>query len=139
MNATGSRGVGFLLVVGLCGVDLVLDDEEGVGLDPGEAEDIVDVYLEEADEKAMAIMLKPGPKIGVKAVAPPQPVQEKPAPATDRPMQRKGNIRQSVSRWCYPKMTLDELCAYSAQIGLKGVDLLEPADPASASHPGPAR
>ena len=42
--------------------------------------------------------------------------------------QRKGNIRQSVSRWCYPKMSLDELCAYSAQIGLKGVDLLEPAD-----------
>ena len=54
--------------------------------------------------------------------------QEKPAPAPDRPIQRKGNIRQSVSRWCYPKMTLDELCAYSAQIGLKGVDLLEPAD-----------
>jgi hydroxypyruvate isomerase len=52
--------------------------------------------------------------------------QEKPAP--DHPIQRKGNIRQSVSRWCYPKMTLDELCAYSAQIGLKGVDLLEPAD-----------
>ena len=25
-------------------------------------------------------------------------------------------------------MTLDELCAYSAQIGLKGVDLLEPED-----------
>ena len=25
------------------------------------------------------------------------------------------------------KMTLDELCAYAAQIGLKGVDLLEPA------------
>ena len=43
------------------------------------------------------------------------------------PTQRKGNIRQSVSRWCYPKMSLDELCAYAAQIGLKGVDLLEPA------------
>ncbi len=46
----------------------------------------------------------------------------------DRPTQRKGNIRQSVSRWCYPKMSLDELCAYAAQIGLKGVDLLEPED-----------
>ena len=46
----------------------------------------------------------------------------------DSTVPRKGRIRQSVSRWCYPKMTLDELCAYSAQIGLKGVDLLEPAD-----------
>jgi hydroxypyruvate isomerase len=54
--------------------------------------------------------------------------QEKAAVSTDSPTQRKGRIRQSVSRWCYPKMTLDELCAYSAQIGLKGVDLLEPQD-----------
>src|ERR1700685_1116928 len=54
--------------------------------------------------------------------------QEKTAAPAEASMQRKGNIRQSVSRWCYPKMSLDELCAYSAQIGLKGVDLLEPAD-----------
>jgi hydroxypyruvate isomerase len=54
--------------------------------------------------------------------------QEKPAVSPDHPVQRKGNIRQSVSRWCYKDMSLDELCAYSAQIGLKGVDLLEPAD-----------
>src|ERR1700735_5256751 len=54
--------------------------------------------------------------------------EEKPAVPADGPIQRKGNIRQSVSRWCYPKMTLDELCAYAAQIGMKGVDLLEPAD-----------
>jgi hydroxypyruvate isomerase len=54
--------------------------------------------------------------------------QEKAAAPAEGPTQRKGNIRQSVSRWCYPKMSLDELCAYGAQIGLKGVDLLEPAD-----------
>lgn len=41
------------------------------------------------------------------------------------PVQRKGNIRQSVSRWCYQKTPLDQLCAYAAQIGLKGVDLLD--------------
>jgi hydroxypyruvate isomerase len=39
-------------------------------------------------------------------------------------VKRKGNIRQSVSRWCYQKIPLDQLCAYAAQIGLKGVDLL---------------
>lgn len=47
---------------------------------------------------------------------------------TQAPTQRKARIRQSVSRWCYPKMTLDELCAYSAQIGLKGIDLLKPEE-----------
>jgi hydroxypyruvate isomerase len=40
------------------------------------------------------------------------------------PVKRKGNIRQSVSRWCYQKIPLDQLCAYAAQIGLKGIDLL---------------
>jgi len=42
------------------------------------------------------------------------------------PIPRKGKIKQSVSRWCYEKIPLDELCAYAAQIGLKGVDLLKP-------------
>ncbi len=54
--------------------------------------------------------------------------QQSPNPSTEVPKKRKGNIKQSVSRWCYPKMTLDELCVYGAQIGLKGIDLLEPAD-----------
>ena len=58
----------------------------------------------------------------------PWPGARKTCACARHPIQRKGNIRQSVSRWCYPKMTLDELCAYSAQIGLKGVDLLEPED-----------
>jgi hydroxypyruvate isomerase len=42
------------------------------------------------------------------------------------PVKRKGNIRQSVSRWCYKNIPLDKLCAYSAEIGLKAVDLLNP-------------
>jgi len=37
---------------------------------------------------------------------------------------RKGRIRQSVSRWCYQKIALDELCQRSAEMGLKAVDLL---------------
>src|SRR5580765_5273808 len=43
----------------------------------------------------------------------------------DEPIKRKGNIKQSVSRWCYQKIPLDKLCEYSAHIGLKAVDLLE--------------
>ncbi|HEY0759860.1 MAG TPA: TIM barrel protein [Acidisarcina sp.] len=41
---------------------------------------------------------------------------------------RKGNIRQSVSRWCYQHVPLDQLCAYAAEIGLKGIDLLQPEE-----------
>jgi hydroxypyruvate isomerase len=42
------------------------------------------------------------------------------------PIRRKWQIKQSVSRWCYEKIPLEELCAYAAQIGLKAVDLLNP-------------
>jgi hydroxypyruvate isomerase len=44
------------------------------------------------------------------------------------PIPRKGQIKQSVSRWCYEKIPLDDLCVYAAQIGLKGVDLLKPEE-----------
>jgi hydroxypyruvate isomerase len=43
-------------------------------------------------------------------------------------VQRKGRIRQSASRWCYKDTPLDQLCAYAAKIGLKGIDLLEAED-----------
>ncbi len=38
--------------------------------------------------------------------------------------QREGRIRQSVSRWCYEKIPLEELCEKGAAIGLKAIDLL---------------
>src|ERR1039458_5295166 len=41
---------------------------------------------------------------------------------------RKKRIRQSVCRWCYQKIALDDLCASAAQIGLVGVDLLQPEE-----------
>ena len=47
-------------------------------------------------------------------------------PEQDAPIPRNGQIKQSVSRWCYEKIPLDDLCAYAAKIGLKGVDLLNP-------------
>ena len=49
------------------------------------------------------------------------------SPDPDPPVPlRKERIHQSVSRWCYRQFPLDQLCAYSAKIGLKGVDLLQP-------------
>jgi hydroxypyruvate isomerase len=46
-------------------------------------------------------------------------------PETKAPAPRRGRIRQSVSRWCYKNIPLDQLCQASAEMGLKGVDLLE--------------
>jgi hydroxypyruvate isomerase len=46
-------------------------------------------------------------------------------PQSSTPLARKGNIKQSVSRWCYQKIPLEQLCEYAQHIGLKAVDLLE--------------
>ena len=37
----------------------------------------------------------------------------------------KGRLKQSVARWCYEKMSLDDLCQAAARIGLKGIDLVD--------------
>jgi hydroxypyruvate isomerase len=46
--------------------------------------------------------------------------------ATETPTIRRGRIQQSVCQWCYPHISLDDLAAYAAQIGLRGIDLLNP-------------
>jgi len=40
----------------------------------------------------------------------------------------KGRIKQSVSRWCFGKWSLDELCEVSKRLGLKAIDLLGPGE-----------
>jgi hydroxypyruvate isomerase len=39
-----------------------------------------------------------------------------------------GSIKQSVARWCYSKYSVEDLAKEAARIGLKGMDLIEPAD-----------
>jgi hydroxypyruvate isomerase len=39
-----------------------------------------------------------------------------------------GRLKQSVARWCYSKIPLDEFCRAGAEMGLRGIDLLEPSD-----------
>ena len=36
----------------------------------------------------------------------------------------KGNIRLSVCSWCYPDLSLDELCLLAKDIGLAGIDFI---------------
>ncbi|MFA6087035.1 hydroxypyruvate isomerase family protein [Mucilaginibacter sp.] len=40
----------------------------------------------------------------------------------------KGNINHAVCRWCYNDISVDVLCAAAKDIGIKGIDLVGPAD-----------
>jgi len=41
---------------------------------------------------------------------------------------KNGRINQSVSKWCYGKFSLEEMCAVGKKMGLKAIDLLGPND-----------
>jgi len=41
---------------------------------------------------------------------------------------KNGRLRQSVSRWCYSKIELPDLCKAVAAMGVPAIDLLEPVD-----------
>jgi hydroxypyruvate isomerase len=41
---------------------------------------------------------------------------------------RKGNLKQSVCRWCYRDVPLEDLARECARLGLIGIDLLTPAE-----------
>ena len=56
------------------------------------------------------------------------PLVSKIAHASDAPTQLKGNIRQSVCRWCYSGLKLDDLCAAGKDMGLVAIDILNPED-----------
>lgn len=38
----------------------------------------------------------------------------------------KGNVNHSVCRWCFGKLSLDELCIEAKKIGIKAIDLVGP-------------
>jgi hydroxypyruvate isomerase len=46
------------------------------------------------------------------------------SPADFIPERISGKLKQSVCRWCYGKMPLDELCSNAARMGFKSVELL---------------
>ncbi len=47
----------------------------------------------------------------------------------------KGNIQHSVCKWCYPKISLEDLCKAAKGIGLGSIELLGPDDwPTLARH-----
>jgi hydroxypyruvate isomerase len=46
--------------------------------------------------------------------------------ARTTPAPSAGRLKQSVCRWCYSKISLDDLCRQGAEMGLTGIDLVEP-------------
>src|SRR5262245_58151030 len=50
------------------------------------------------------------------------------AARADEPAKIKGNIKQSVCRWCYGRIPLDKLAAEVKKIGYQSVELLMPEE-----------
>jgi hydroxypyruvate isomerase len=48
-----------------------------------------------------------------------------PSTAQTAPSASRGRIHQSICRWCYKDMSVDQLSSTAASLGLVGVDLLE--------------
>ena len=40
----------------------------------------------------------------------------------------KGNIRHSVSKWCFGSYPLEEFCEICKEIGIESIELLDPKD-----------
>src|ERR1700743_3485959 len=39
-----------------------------------------------------------------------------------------GRLKQSLARWCYAKIPIEDLCRSAAEMGVTGMDLVAPAD-----------
>ena len=52
------------------------------------------------------------------------------------PIVTKGRIKQSACKWCYRKLSLDQLSAAAAKMGLVGIDLVGPKDFATLKKHG---
>jgi len=46
----------------------------------------------------------------------------------DMPPIHNDRIKQTICRWCYDKIPLDELCQIAVRLGYKGIDLVKPPD-----------
>ncbi|MFG0288525.1 MAG: hydroxypyruvate isomerase, partial [Rhodopirellula sp. JB044] len=50
------------------------------------------------------------------------------APAPPSADAKKGRLNQSVCKWCYRELSLEEMCQAATKFGLVGIDLLGPDD-----------
>ncbi|HVX66145.1 MAG TPA: TIM barrel protein [Bryobacteraceae bacterium] len=50
------------------------------------------------------------------------------AAAEGAPAARKGRLKQSATRGCFGRMSMEDACREGARLGLKGIDLVDPKD-----------
>jgi hydroxypyruvate isomerase len=50
------------------------------------------------------------------------------AASPNAPAAPAGRLKQSAAKWCYGKIPMEDFCRQGAEIGLSGVDLVEPPD-----------
>ena len=50
------------------------------------------------------------------------------AEATSEVNATNGRLKQSVCKWCYSKMSLEEMATLASSLGMVGIDLLDPPD-----------
>ena len=50
------------------------------------------------------------------------------AAAQEKPVERKGKLKQSACRWCYSKIPIEDFAKESARLGLKSIDLATAAE-----------
>ena len=84
--------------------------------------------LRSAIAGSAAALFAPSVSLSAKSQGTAQQTAAQPATAAPTPTPRRGRIHQSVSRWCYQKIALDDLCKAAVQMGLKGIDLLGPEE-----------
>jgi hydroxypyruvate isomerase len=74
---------------------------------------------------ALKTILTSTATVGALGVAGARTQAEKPA-ESNKPL--KNNIKQSVCRWCFQDMPLEQLCVAAKAMGIKAIDLVGPAD-----------
>jgi len=50
------------------------------------------------------------------------------APVEARAASSAGRLKQSIARWCFGKIAIEDLCRSAADMGITGMDLVAPAD-----------
>lgn len=78
---------------------------------------------DQSRRKALKTMITGTAVLGVTAALPTQALAQDLIPA---PL--KGNVNHAVCRWCYDGIPLEKLCKAAKEMGIKGIDLVGPAD-----------
>ena len=64
--------------------------------------------------------------VAIAAAATPSVAAEQSFDSSEGPVIRNNHITQTICQWCYPKMSVEQLCQAAHKLGYKGIDLVGP-------------